>query len=168
MAQTRFDAQLIKPEKINLPGPHLSTDSGYKLTTQPKFQEVSRSPITVNDVPSPTDNVSAVVPTNDRHEGVRELRLSLARIAKQHWSYPQNAVESGWEGIVEVSLVVLRTGQAVFTLRKSSGFELLDTEAMRLLKVSYAQVKLPPALQLQSFELLLPVEFRLAQNHVHH
>ncbi|MEY4593446.1 MAG: hypothetical protein RIR18_2341 [Pseudomonadota bacterium] len=95
------------------------------------------------------------------HDGVREMRLSLARFAKRHKSYPLLASQSGWEGRVEISLVVLPAGLPIFDLRKSSGFEVLDNEALRLVEKAFRQALIPASLRSQAFEILLPIEFRL-------
>ena len=163
-----IDAKLLTPTLRNSLNTPLGNERAKeRATPEPLSSDHSaRQPTAV--IPSQT--VDHAGPMMSRHEvsqlatvsdGVKELRLALARLAKLHKVYPSFALQSGWEGVVEISLAVFPTGQAVFNLRKSSGFDSLDDEAMRLLRTVYPHVNIPTSLRSQSFEVVLPIEFRL-------
>lgn len=104
--------------------------------------------------PAPSDEASP--------DGVRQYRLNLAREARRFKHFPPLARERGWEG---VAVVVVSTVAGVplpqVSLSQSSGFELLDQEALMLVAQAVTTAVLPDSLHNRTFALTLPIHYRL-------
>ena len=75
--------------------------------------------------------------------------------------YPRIAQERGWQGTATVLVKVLPGGRlGDVSIAKSSGFDLLDNTARDMVKTAQLPA-MPEALRNHSFEMRVPVEFRL-------
>jgi protein TonB len=89
-------------------------------------------------------------------------RLALIGAAKQHKRYPPRAIDLGWEGRVDVRLVVGPDGAlARLLLQHSSGHDLLDRQALELMRTASALTPVPPALRDREFAVEVPVLYEL-------
>lgn len=102
-------------------------------------------------------------------DGLTEYRVALGREArrfKQEYDRRYDAIERdrqrGWEGRVEMT-VRSRSGLAMPTvaLAHSSGFSLLDEQALELIGRAVQATAVPAALQGQAFALPITLEFRM-------
>jgi protein TonB len=95
-------------------------------------------------------------------DGVRQYRLNLAREARRFKHFPPLARERRWEG---VAVVVVSTVAGVplpqVSLSQSSGFDLLDQEALMLVAQAVTTAVLPDSLRNRTFALTLPIHYRL-------
>ncbi len=93
---------------------------------------------------------------------VDQYRLALMGAAKRYKRYPSQAVENGWTGRVEVRLVVARDG-GVETVRvkNSSGYAVLDDQALDMIRRAEGVTPIPSALQGLPFSVDIPVVFDL-------
>lgn len=95
-------------------------------------------------------------------DGIRRYRLSLARAARQYQTYPQQARESGWQGKV---VLKIQAGLAGTTpqveLEHSSGFNLLDSEALTMMQRAVHLAVLPENLYGKPFSISQPVYYSL-------
>lgn len=106
---------------------------------------------------------AAQVPSEEASpDGVRQYRLNLAREARRFKHFPPLARERGWEG---VAVVVVSTVAGVplpqVSLSQSSGFDLLDQEALMLVAQAVNTAVLPDSLRNRTFALTLPIHYRL-------
>jgi protein TonB len=91
-----------------------------------------------------------------------QYRLALIGAATQHKRYPPRAIDLGWEGRVDVRLVVGPDGAlAGLLVRRSSGHDLLDRQALELLRTASALTPVPPALRDREFAVDVPVLYEL-------
>lgn len=109
------------------------------------------------------------VPSNDApRDGVseddrREYRIALSLAAGRFKRYPPLAQERGWEGTVEVELVVRALArQPEIALLRSSGHAILDEKALDMVTRAAYRTDLPAGLKGRDFRVVLPVEFSLA------
>ncbi len=109
------------------------------------------------------------VPSNDPpRDGVseddrREYRMALSLAAGRFKRYPPLAQERGWEGTVEVELVVRALArQPEIALLRSSGHDILDEKALDMVTRAAHRTDLPAGLKGRDFRVVLPVEFSLA------
>jgi len=107
-------------------------------------------------------------PASGRMEGpdaeeLRGYRLSLARAAATFKHYPQQAVESGWQGSVEIRVDIAAAGGAEEHLLTSSGLALADQAAEEMIRRALPTTPLPESLQGRAFSLILPIVFELAE-----
>src|SRR5690606_29548227 len=87
---------------------------------------------------------------------------ALADVIARHRAYPRQAQMRGWQGEVELALEIgadgrLRDAQ----VRRSSGFEALDRQALEMARRARPLPPPPPGLQRRDFVVLVPVVFRL-------
>jgi len=82
-----------------------------------------------------------------------QYRLQLIDEARRHKRYPPFARENRWRGEVLVALTLGAGGRASVSLRASSGYEVLDRQALEMLERAARSVPLPPALRGTQFAL---------------
>ena len=93
---------------------------------------------------------------------VAQYRLALIGTAKQYKLYPAHAIERGWEGRVDVRLLIGADGELTLALvKRSSGHELLDRHAVTMMKKATSLTPIPPALRDREFAVEVPVLFEL-------
>jgi protein TonB len=88
--------------------------------------------------------------------------VETARRIKEGLRYPPQARENGWEGDVLLGVVISASGRPAITVRRSSKFDVLDRQAIEILRLAAREVPLPPALQGRESTLKdLSFEYRL-------
>lgn len=97
-------------------------------------------------------------------DGIRAYRIGLARGARAHKRYPGIAQERGWAGTAEVRVAVSREGRLrQVLLARSSGYDVLDGEAVAMMSRAAAAAAVPESLRGREFAVSLPVVFDLAE-----
>jgi protein TonB len=81
--------------------------------------------------------------------------MQLIDEARRHKRYPASARENNWRGEVLVALTLGAGGRAVVLLKASSGYEVLDRQALEMLE--HAARSVPVPLALRGKELVLEV-----------
>jgi len=100
--------------------------------------------------PSPAGpGISA--PPDARFVGEYQARLLSA--AERHKRYPAQARENNWIGQVLVRINVAEDGQPSVSLRKGSGYKVLDQQALDMFGQAAREVPVPAALRGQAFAL---------------
>ncbi len=85
----------------------------------------------------------------------------LAELLARQQKYPRLATLRGWEGEVRLQVRVARKGNIVaIQLAHTSGFEVLDQQAMQLLQAS-ALPPLPDSVHEAEVQLIVPIHFKL-------
>ncbi len=81
---------------------------------------------------------------------------------KRYKRYPAIAMEKGWQGKVEVRMVIGANGMlASASIKTSSGHDILDNQAMDMLKKGKTTVQIPASLRGREFSIDVPVIFNL-------
>ena len=150
-----------------------STPKALAGTGRPLLPSFSRSTATddaaVNDraavasVESTSASSAAALPKDEvSPDGVRQYRLNLAREARRFKRYPPLARQRGWEGVVVVVVNTVAGGTLPqVSLNQSSGFDLLDQEALELVLQAVHTATVPESLRNRQFGLTLPIHYRL-------
>lgn len=117
---------------------------------------------TNKSVESPSRPTSSLTDESGRvalEESFLRERLSvISNIVQRHINYPPIARRMGWEGKVLVSFVLEPNGDIRdLKVLKSSGYEVLDKEALDSIRRSYKDFPKPPV----SVVVKLPINFRL-------
>lgn len=98
-------------------------------------------------------------PAADALDGYRRQLTEL--FARGH-EYPRVAALRGWEGEVRLRLRVARRGQLLgVRVDRSSGFDVLDQDAVALLEGHGSLPPLPEALEVAEIEVVVPITYRL-------
>ena len=93
---------------------------------------------------------------------LQQYRLGLMAFAKQFKRYPVQAMERGWEGRVEIRITVRPTGAIDSARVKTpSGYQILDDQALDMVKRALARTPVPPGLVGREFSVDIPVIFEL-------
>lgn len=96
-------------------------------------------------------------------EAVKEYRLNVARTSRQFKNYPPLARKQGWEGVVLVAVAMpLAAGAPTVSLGRSSGYEVLDRQALDMVEQAVGLAVLPDGMRDRRLKISLPVEYRLA------
>jgi protein TonB len=90
-------------------------------------------------------------------------RLALIDAAKRYKRYPPQAMERGWEGRVEIRVVVDADGTIKSALVKSSSrYQILDDQALDMVKKAFNRLaQIRPAPRGREFTVDVPVVFEL-------
>lgn len=93
---------------------------------------------------------------------LEKYRLALIDAARRYKRYPTHAVERGWQGRVEIRLVVGSNGNISSALvKRSSNYRILDDQALDMVKKGTGREPIPSALRGREFTLDIPVIFEL-------
>jgi protein TonB len=119
----------------------------------------------------PAPQAPAVVPGaeataksgNEADKGTLEqYRLALIIATRRYKRYPAIAMEKGWQGRVEVHIDIGANGMIASTsIKSSSGHDLLDNQALDMLKKGKTTVPIPANLRGREFSIDIPVIFNL-------
>jgi protein TonB len=91
-----------------------------------------------------------------------QYRLAVIGAAKRLKHYPAQAIDRGLEGRVKVRLVIgAAGGAATVTVRRSSGHEVLDRQAIETIRRAAAATPIPPALKDREIAVEIPVLYEL-------
>jgi len=91
-----------------------------------------------------------------------QYRLALIGAAKRLKHYPPQAIDRGLEGRVDVRLVIGADGApAAVLVKRSSGHEVLDRQAVDTLLRASAATPIPPALRHREVAVEIPLLFEL-------
>jgi protein TonB len=82
-----------------------------------------------------------------------QYRLQLIDEARRHKRYPPLARENNWQGDVRVGVAVAASGRPTVTLKGSSGYEVLDRQALEMFATAARAVPVPPPLRGREFSL---------------
>ena len=82
-----------------------------------------------------------------------QYRVQLIDAARRHKRYPPLARENNWEGDVKVGVAIAANGRPTVTLKGSSGYEVLDRQALEMFAQAARSVPVPPALRGKEFAL---------------
>ncbi len=100
--------------------------------------------------PAPSPAAPTEVPESVSRD---QYRVQLIDEARRHKRYPALARENNWQGDVKVAVVIAPNGRPTVTLRGSSGYEVLDRQALEMFTRAARAVPVPSALRGKEFTL---------------
>ena len=127
-------------------------------STQPLNEVRVEVPVAV-EVPLAAEGPRQEPPPQFDPGAIARYRLEIISAAKQFRRYPPIARENGWQGRAEVRVSFDGAREPAVVLNRSSGYAVLDRQAVETLAKALAP--LPPPLAGQAFELDFPVVFSL-------
>ena len=87
---------------------------------------------------------------------------ALRQRAAGYGNYPALALRRGWQGLVKVRVRYDRLGRVYqLEVSDSSGHQVLDEQAIRMLRQAAADFPLPEALLNKAFSVIVPIAFKL-------
>jgi len=95
-------------------------------------------------------------------DDIRQYRTLLAISARRFKRYPVQARDQGREGSVEIAIDFRRLlPEPEISIARSSGYAVLDEQALEMIGQAARQTDLPGRLQGRDFRVILPVTVRL-------
>ncbi len=140
------------PTPISEPPPVIAAAPKAEVT--PTF--VAPTPVVAKpEPPKPTVNQA------DLDSARNQYGSALSREIAKHINYPGIAKMRGWQGVVEIDFQLDGNGKILSQkIRTSSGFEVLDKQALEMVKKSNFPTP-PEVLKSSAFNVTVPVSFRL-------
>jgi protein TonB len=168
---------LAKPAAIPKPAPQQAAPAESLKPPQPEPAQAaantSLSPalVTTPAQSAPVPQAAAGVPAANTSDNsgdaaeagtVEQYRLALIIAARRYKRYPAIALEKGWQGRVDVHMVIGANGViASASIKTGSGHDILDNQALDMLKKGKTTVPIPASLRGREFSIDVPVIFNL-------
>lgn len=133
---------------------------------QPSSPATTESPATIPSAPSATAPTSEppakAAPPSVEAGALEKYRSDLIGMARRYKRYPRVALDNNWEGRVVVHMVVGANG-VIASLRVTtrSGHDVLDRQAVDMIRKAKPLVPIPPAMRGREFSVEIPVIYDL-------
>jgi periplasmic protein TonB len=169
MSVTISSSPIQKPiEKIETPEPVKKVEPIQKKITpiidknaisvaQPTPKEVAPAPPaeTVSKMPN-------IVPQEQLTQHLESYSSLLANAIAKYKQYPKIAQMRGWQGTVIADLEIDSKGTVIsIKIKKSSTYEVLDNEALEMIRKASPFPAPPESLRGKNFNVLVPISFKL-------
>ncbi|MEY5135080.1 MAG: hypothetical protein RL709_788, partial [Pseudomonadota bacterium] len=169
MSVTISSSPIQKPiEKIETPEPVKKVEPIQKKITpiidknaisvaQPTPKEVAPAPPaeTVSKIPN-------IVPQEQLTQYLESYSSLLANAIAKYKQYPKIAQMRGWQGTVIADLEIDSKGTVIsIKIKKSSTYEVLDNEALEMIRKASPFPAPPESLRGKNFNVLVPISFKL-------
>lgn len=169
MNVTISSSPIQKPiEKIEPPQPIKKVEPIQKKIT-PIIDKNSTSvaqPLPKEVVPpAPAEAISKtpnIVPQEQVTQHLESYSSLLANAIAKYKQYPKIAQMRGWQGTVIADLEIDSKGSVISVkIKKSSTYEVLDNEALEMIKKASPFPAPPESLRGKNFNVLVPISFKL-------
>jgi len=115
--------------------------------------------------PAPAEAISKtpnIVPQEQVTQHLESYSSILANAIAKYKQYPKIAQMRGWQGTVIADLEIDSKGSVVSVkIKKSSTYEVLDNEALEMIKKASPFPTPPESLRGKNFNVLVPISFKL-------
>jgi protein TonB len=132
-------------------------DKNAILVAQPTPKEVAPTPPaeTVSKIPN-------IVPQEQLTQHLESYSSLLANAIAKYKQYPKIAQMRGWQGTVIADLEIDSKGTVIsIKIKKSSTYEVLDNEALEMIRKASPFPAPPESLRGKNFNVLVPISFKL-------
>ena len=109
--------------------------------------------------PATADGAAATAPAPAAADSIdvdslAQYRLQVASAARKYKRYPRVAIDNNWEGAVLIRVVIAANGRiAAVSVKTSSGYEVLDEQALDMFRKAAPLVQIPAALRGKEFAI---------------
>jgi protein TonB len=147
------------PELAPVPAPVLATPQPAPVLAPPVQAATPSAPpsppvAAIEPQPAALPQASSQPPAQAPESLSRDqYRVQLIDEARRYKRYPPLARENNWQGDVRVGVAIAANGRPSVTLRGSSGYEVLDRQALEMFTQAARAVPIPPALRGKEFAL---------------
>lgn len=167
-----------KPKTKPKPKPKLAVEEGMsqgEMARPPAAPppEVSETPPAVLPAPTPPPSVAArsasvapsvAAPRPDPLAALARFRQQLVDYAVRYKRYPRMAVDRGWTGDVVVRIEVSASGAvSSVKVKTSSGYDVLDEQALEMFRRAAPEVAVPEALRGKAFSIEVRAIYNLRE-----
>lgn len=160
----------VRPAKKALPPPPAPAPPEPPATAP---EAPSAAPATLPSAPSapasqpvasiaPQAVAPAAIAERPSEASLAQYRLAVIEAARRYKHYPRVALDNNWQGRAEVHMAIGADGSiAALSVRASSGHEILDREALDMIRKATPLTPIPANLRGTAFTLDIPVVFNL-------
>jgi periplasmic protein TonB len=160
-----------KPERVSRPvartKPPVQTPPSPMLPAPAPAAAVQTAPAAL---PPPVASIAparaAPEPTADRGDDamLARYRLAVIEAARRYKRYPRAALDNNWNGKAEVHMAIGANGMiASMSIKSSSGYEILDRQALAMIRKAKPLTPIPASLRGRAFAVDIPVIFSLEE-----
>jgi len=114
---------------------------------------------------TPAETISKIpniVPQEQVTQHIESYSSLLANAIAKYKQYPKIAQMRGWQGTVIADLEIDTKGAVIsIKIKKSSTYEVLDNEALEMIKKASPFPAPPESLRGKNFNVLVPISFKL-------
>jgi protein TonB len=153
------DAPPAEAQKPEPPKPPVAQKKRTPIAT-PRAEAPAPAPAPAREEPAPQPSAApSTAPAEPDRAALdattaAQYRLQLIGAARRYGqAYPQLARENNWNGNVVLEVVIQADGRAELGLRRGSGHEVLDRQALDTFRRALRDVPVPPALRGRSVAL---------------
>jgi protein TonB len=137
------------PKEVAPPAPKEVAPPAPKEVAPPATAEV------ISKIPN-------VVPQEQVTQFIETYSSLLANAIAKYKQYPKIAQMRGWQGTIIADLEIDSKGSVISVkIKKSSTYEVLDNEALEMIKKASPFPALPDHLRGKNFNVLVPISFKL-------
>jgi periplasmic protein TonB len=127
----------------------------------PPAPDPAPPPVVARTEPAPPPPVAQTVPDETT---LAQYRLQLLSAARKYKRYPRVAMDNNWEGDVVVRMAVGPNGVlAGLSIRSSSGYSVLDQQALEMFRKAATTVQVPPGLHGREFSFEVRAIYNLTE-----
>ena len=150
-------------EPVKVPQPESAPAApGAAASAAPSAAPVQTRPAPQAPAGSPATEAAAKSGNEADKGTLEQYRLALIVATRRYKRYPAIAMEKGWQGRVEVHMVIGANGMiASASIKTGSGHDILDNQALDMLKKGKTTVPIPASLRGREFSIDVPVIFNL-------
>lgn len=160
-AMPRAETASIAPPNV-LPADTVPGVESARAASVEERAALITPPGTVTHAPAPVVAAPAAEAMDPATLG--QYRIALITAARRYKQYPRVAIDNNWEGRADVRLVVDASGAITsLSIKTSSGYKILDQQALQMIRKAKPSATIPPALRGRGFTLDLPVLFSLKE-----
>jgi protein TonB len=147
------------------PAPEASPPSPALEVASPTEAEASEAPpVLARADPGPAVPAAptpAAEPAEDPGS-LEKYRLQLYAVAPKYKHYPRIATDNNWKGLVALRMVMAPSGRiAWMTVTKTSGYDVLDQQALEMFRKAAEVVPVPPILRGKQFAVDVAADYYL-------
>lgn len=161
-----------QPESSARPAASPAPMIASQVPQAPSEPEAPRAPEPVSSPPVPSPPSAKPEPSIRATAGTAadpsdpltlgQYRIAIIAAAKRYKKYPRLALDNNWEGQAEIRMVVGADGTiASISVKTRSGFEVLDQQALEMIRKAKPLAPIPAGLRGRGFTVDVPVVFSL-------
>jgi protein TonB len=150
-------------EAVKAPQPEPAPAApGAEASAAPSAASIQTRPAPQAPAGSPATEAAAKSGNEADKGTLEQYRVALIVATRRYKRYPAIAMEKGWQGRVEVHMVIGANGMiASASIKTGSGHDILDNQALDMLKKGKTLVPIPTSLRGREFSIDVPVIFNL-------
>lgn len=149
------------PEKLSVAGDTQKPPPPAEVAAMPRPQQSTPLP-NAPSAQSAAVSIPGRVAAQADQDALDGYGRALSKTFSKYQRYPRLAQMRRWQGKVQVSLQIAAGGKLISaSVSRSSGYEILDQQALEIIRQADPLPPVPEALQAKTFIVVVPILFKL-------